>query len=63
MLVSNDEGVDSFEEFVMTERLSFDLERSLLSLKERGMACVMRSAKVAVDFALAYNKQGDEHHE
>lgn len=38
VVVSKDEGVDSLDELVMTERLSFDLERSLFIFKERGIA-------------------------
>ena len=53
MLVSNEFGVESLEELVMTERLSFDRVRLLDSLSERGITLAMRSAKVCVDFTLA----------
>ena len=53
MLVSNEFGVDSLEELVMTERLSLDRVRPLAIRNDRGMTLDMRSARVCVDFVLA----------
>ena len=54
VLVSDQVGVESFEELVMTERFSLERERPLVSLRERGMALEILSARVRVDFVLNY---------
>ena len=36
--VSKEEGADSLEELVMTDKFSFERERSLLIFRDRGMA-------------------------
>ena len=52
--VSNDDGVDSLDELVTTDKFSFERERSLPIFKERGSACDIRSASVLFDLPLAY---------
>jgi hypothetical protein len=52
VLVPKEDGVESFEELVITDRFSFDRERNLLVFNERGRTWDIRSARVWVDFTL-----------
>lgn len=51
--VLHEDGVDSADLLVITERLSFDLERNLLIC---GSAFEIRSASVRVDFPLDFGR-------
>lgn len=46
VLVSDEFGVDSFEESVMTERFSFERERAWVIFRVRGIALDILSARV-----------------